>query len=370
MLTMVRTEAIPFEAMKEGFLPHWDWETIPEYLDSLDGAPKGVNCIQYMPTASLMTYVMGLEAAKTRPATNAERKEMQRLLHEGMDAGLCGFSIQRLGPELDPGRLRRHAHGHRHHGRRRHLLPGRGAAGARRGLHPAHPGHQRQPERPRRPRLQAAPGRGRPAADHRQRGPGQPEVNPRIHRKRLDWLAECPGRRPADLRPGRHDPHRLRVHARELEPLRRQPGLAGGHHRRRSRSKMRKMADPALRERIKAETDVGVDTCSPRPRAASAARPASWSCTGVGGRRRPRATIRGQRLDDIADEEGKHYIDVMLDLAIETELKTEFLGAGPAATTASTWPASTTSRPTRSPACPTAAPTRSSSTAAPSPPTS
>ena len=57
-----------------------------------------MNVLQYMPTASLMTYVMGLEAAKSRPATNAERKEMQRLLHEGMDAGLCGFSIQRLGP--------------------------------------------------------------------------------------------------------------------------------------------------------------------------------------------------------------------------------------------------------------------------------
>ena len=72
MLTMVRTEAIPMASMVEGFLPHWDWETIPEYLDSLDGAPKGVNCIQYMPTASLMTYVMGLDAAKTRPATDAE----------------------------------------------------------------------------------------------------------------------------------------------------------------------------------------------------------------------------------------------------------------------------------------------------------
>src|SRR5262249_13737644 len=95
MLTMTRTEAIPFASMKEGMT--WDWETIPQYLDSLDHAPKGVNCIQYMPTASLMTYVMGLENAKTRPATEAERKEMQRLLHEGMDAGLCGFSIQRLG---------------------------------------------------------------------------------------------------------------------------------------------------------------------------------------------------------------------------------------------------------------------------------
>jgi len=97
MLTMTRTEAIPYDAMKVGM--KWDWETIPEYLDSLDRTPKGVNCIQYMPTASLMTYVMGLEAAKTRPATDAERKRMQLLLKEGMDAGLCGFSIQRLGPD-------------------------------------------------------------------------------------------------------------------------------------------------------------------------------------------------------------------------------------------------------------------------------
>ncbi|NNL86505.1 MAG: amidohydrolase family protein, partial [Myxococcales bacterium] len=97
MLTMTRTEAIPFASMEVGM--DWDWETIPEYLDSLDRAPKGVNCIQYMPTASLMTYVMGLEAAKSRPATDAERAEMQRLLNEGMDAGLCGFSIQRLGPD-------------------------------------------------------------------------------------------------------------------------------------------------------------------------------------------------------------------------------------------------------------------------------
>ncbi|MFZ1121846.1 MAG: amidohydrolase family protein [Candidatus Binataceae bacterium] len=97
MLTMTRTEAIPYDAMKNGM--QWDWETVPQYLDSLDRAPKGVNCIQYMPTASLMTYVMGLEAAKSRPATAEERAAMRRLLAEGMDAGLSGFSIQRLGPD-------------------------------------------------------------------------------------------------------------------------------------------------------------------------------------------------------------------------------------------------------------------------------
>jgi N-acyl-D-aspartate/D-glutamate deacylase len=96
MLTMTRTEAIPYAAMKAGM--SWDWETIPQYMDSLDRSAKGVNVIQYMPTASLMTYVMGLDAAKSRPATEKERVEMARLLDEGMDAGLCGFSIQRLGP--------------------------------------------------------------------------------------------------------------------------------------------------------------------------------------------------------------------------------------------------------------------------------
>jgi N-acyl-D-aspartate/D-glutamate deacylase len=62
MLTMTRTEAIPYSAMKAGM--NWDWETIPEYLDSLERASKGVNCIQYMPTASLMTYVMAYSRAK------------------------------------------------------------------------------------------------------------------------------------------------------------------------------------------------------------------------------------------------------------------------------------------------------------------
>ncbi|MEZ5407135.1 MAG: amidohydrolase family protein [Acidimicrobiales bacterium] len=96
MLTMTRTEAIPYESMKQGM--NWDWETVPEYLDSLDRSPLGVNCIQYMPTASLMTYVMGLEKAKAgEPASAAEKAEMKRILAEGMDAGLCGFSIQRLG---------------------------------------------------------------------------------------------------------------------------------------------------------------------------------------------------------------------------------------------------------------------------------
>ena len=95
MLTMSRTEAIPFDSMKAGML--WDWVTFPEWLASLERMPKGVNCLTYMPIAPLMTWVMGLEAAKTRPATRQEQAEMKALLREAMDAGACGFSLQRLG---------------------------------------------------------------------------------------------------------------------------------------------------------------------------------------------------------------------------------------------------------------------------------
>ena len=37
----------------------------------------------------------------------------------------------------------------------------------------------------------------------------------------------------------------------------------------------------------------------------------------------------GKSLERIAEEEGKHYLDVMLDLSLMTDLKTEFMGEGP-----------------------------------------
>ena len=95
LMMMTRTEQIPYESMKEG-MP-FTWETLPQWLDALDRLPKGVNVVSYVPVSPLMVYVMGLEASKSRPATPAERAEMQRLLNEAMDAGACGFSLQRLG---------------------------------------------------------------------------------------------------------------------------------------------------------------------------------------------------------------------------------------------------------------------------------
>jgi N-acyl-D-amino-acid deacylase len=96
MLMMSRNEQIPYETMKAGML--WDWVTFPEFLDSVDRIPKGVNVSSYVPVSPLLVWVMGLEDAKSgRPPTESETQEMQRLLAEGLDAGAGGWSVQRLG---------------------------------------------------------------------------------------------------------------------------------------------------------------------------------------------------------------------------------------------------------------------------------
>ncbi len=98
MLTMSRNEAVPLEAMRAG-MP-WDWETYPQFLDSLARTAKGVNVLSYVPLNPLMMYVMGLDAAKNRPANPIEMGEMKRLLAEALEAGACGWSAQ-LGGDND-----------------------------------------------------------------------------------------------------------------------------------------------------------------------------------------------------------------------------------------------------------------------------
>jgi N-acyl-D-amino-acid deacylase len=105
MMTMTRVEAIPYEAMKRG-LP-WDWVTYPEFLDSVDRRPKALNILPYVPIAPLLIWVLGFERAKAgAKPTDAEHRELRRLLNESMDAGGCGWSAQRLHPD-GPGAVQR-----------------------------------------------------------------------------------------------------------------------------------------------------------------------------------------------------------------------------------------------------------------------
>lgn len=97
MLSMTRVEAIPLASMEAG-MP-WDWVTFPEFLDSVDRTPKAVNILPYVPVGPMLIWVMGFDDAKAgRLPTDAEHRELKRLLHEAMDAGGCGWSAQRMQP--------------------------------------------------------------------------------------------------------------------------------------------------------------------------------------------------------------------------------------------------------------------------------
>ena len=134
-----------------------------------------------------------------------------------------------------------------------------------------------------------------------------------------------PGQGPADLRPVRHRPRRLRVHPRALEPLRRlarrggrspparkaeklakmqRPGAARGARRRGRGGRQAAAGDPGRRRR--------------RPGAASSSRASTASRTSQ--------QYVGRSVGEIAEDEGKHPIEVMLDLSLAGDLNVEFLG--------------------------------------------
>ena len=87
-----RAEDLSRDAMLEGI--DWTWETFPEFLDAVDDLPKGINYAGYIGHSALRTYTMG-ERAFEEEANEDEVKHMQALVKEAMHAGAIGFSTSR-----------------------------------------------------------------------------------------------------------------------------------------------------------------------------------------------------------------------------------------------------------------------------------
>jgi len=86
MRLLTRIEAIPLSTMEQGL--RWDWETFPQWMDSLAKHPLGVNVGALVPFNPLRLYVMGIDDSRERVhATAAETRQMQALVHEAMTAG-------------------------------------------------------------------------------------------------------------------------------------------------------------------------------------------------------------------------------------------------------------------------------------------
>ena len=69
----------------------WDFETFPEYLDSVQRRGTVLNFTAYVGHSALRLYVMG-DAAYERAATADETERMCELLREAIAAGAAGFS--------------------------------------------------------------------------------------------------------------------------------------------------------------------------------------------------------------------------------------------------------------------------------------
>ncbi len=87
-----RAEDISRESMLAGI--DWTWETFPEFLNTIDALPKGINYAGYIGHSALRTYVMG-ERAFTDPATDDDLKRMCAAVQESVRAGAIGFSTSR-----------------------------------------------------------------------------------------------------------------------------------------------------------------------------------------------------------------------------------------------------------------------------------
>ena len=88
-----RAEDISGAAMEAGI--DWTWTTFGEYLDAIERLPKGINYAANVGHSALRTYVMG-ERAFTDEAGPSEITAMKRELCASLRAGAYGFTTSRI----------------------------------------------------------------------------------------------------------------------------------------------------------------------------------------------------------------------------------------------------------------------------------
>src|SRR5712671_4255520 len=99
MRNLERAEDISPEAMQAGI--KWSWTTFAQYLDAVDRLPKGINYAAYMGHSALRTYVMG-ERAFDEEATTEDIALMREEIRSAIRAGAIGFTTSRTSNHQTP----------------------------------------------------------------------------------------------------------------------------------------------------------------------------------------------------------------------------------------------------------------------------
>ena len=90
---MEGVEDIPFPVLTEG-LP-WNWESYPDYLESLARRRFDVDIGSQLPHAALRVFVMGERGVNREPADEADIHAMAAIAKRAMEAGAIGFGTSR-----------------------------------------------------------------------------------------------------------------------------------------------------------------------------------------------------------------------------------------------------------------------------------
>lgn len=97
---MESVEDVPAKTILAG-MP-WTWEHYSEYLDVLDGLPKGINAGGLVGHCALRLYAMGEEALKNEPANDEQIAAMHDAVSEAIAGGALGFSTSRTPLHVTP----------------------------------------------------------------------------------------------------------------------------------------------------------------------------------------------------------------------------------------------------------------------------
>ena len=320
MLRMERTESIPLSCMKAGM--RWDWESFPEYLDSLERGKLGVNAASLMPYSPLRAYAMGNDAARDPKykATTEEIAQIKHLLREGLEAGGFGFSgsFSMANRDYDGGYLPTHVAS-----REEFLEAAQVLRGFNRGSIEWTMGHSLQ-------------GLGMDFLLEMAKVSGRPlnwnaviydPSNPENWKRLLEWNEKA-------YREAVIFPVNICVPI-EFEFTMETIGLfdqlpawneatVGSVEERKT-----KLGDPARRPALKADME-RPPTVMPGVRGredgeAGQISMFKWESTFIDEVHLPKnQKLKGRTIAEVAKEQGKHPIDVMLDISVEENLKAEF----------------------------------------------
>ncbi len=91
MRTLENVEGMSLSALQAGVGDDWPFESFPEYLDAIEARGTAINVGALLGHTPLRMYVMGEESTE-RDATPEEIEKMRALVSEAMEAGAIGFA--------------------------------------------------------------------------------------------------------------------------------------------------------------------------------------------------------------------------------------------------------------------------------------